>query len=423
MGLVLVSACGRAGAGVSPGAAALPPAAVTPPAPPLAGVEFLRACARPWPAPGSRPWLVPVNATASRVAIYDNALVVLVFERLGLHDEAGRVLASLEALQREDGSIPFSFELDHPEQAPAYIRSGALAWVGYAAVRYLDDAPGGPGRDAAARMAHRIAAYLEVHRIARAGDPRDGLFTGGDGDLDHQREARGGGAVTERFTPGPVEWASVEHNIDAFFFLRDLGRLTGQHRYAEAAERTRRALLARAWDREAGQFRRGVAAEGRDDALPLDCASWGALFLLSAGERALAATALSSAESRFASIDPRTGVTGHRPYAFGPVFEEPGMVTAGAPDVTPPRWEQLEAVWPEGSAGVALAALRMGQRGRAIAVLAELERLRDPSGALPMMTADVAVEFDHEPSVAATAWVELVRAELAEPGRPFLWAP
>jgi hypothetical protein len=71
---------------------------------------------------------------------------------------------------------------------------------------------------------------------------------------------------------------------------------------------------------------------------------------------------------------------------------------------------------------VALAALRAGHRDRAVAILNELERLREPGGGLPMMTVDVPYEFDRKPAVAGTVWVELVRAEL-EASAPFLWRP
>jgi hypothetical protein len=67
---------------------------------------------------------------------------------------------------------------------------------------------------------------------------------------------------------------------------------------------------------------------------------------------------------------------------------------------------------------VALAALRLGKRDRAEQILAELEKMRRPSGALPDFTREVPGEFDGEDSVAATAWVELVRLEMS---RPTLW--
>jgi hypothetical protein len=384
------------------------------------GLDFLQSAIRPWPSPAALTRLVVVTPSDTRVSIYDNALVALLLDRLGRHDEAGRILESLAALQRPDGGIPFSFSIERADEAPPYVRSGALAWVGYAAVEYLDGSPGGPARDTIVRMAHRIASYLTAHQVDTPGDPRDGLVTGGEGEFAYDLQT---GRAEETFVPGAIAWASMEHNIDAFFFLRDLGRVTEQAAYTERAQRVRDALLTRAWDGQAGQLRRGLLAKGDDRTLALDCASWGSLFLLAAGDRTRAETAWVTADTRFASRDPRTGIVGHRPYAIGPVFEDPSMAAYYARTGTPADWATLQAVWPEGSAGIALAAVRLGHPRRASAILEELERFRDSSGGLPMMTAEVPFEFDTKPSVAGTAWVELVRPEIEEGAAPFLWRP
>jgi hypothetical protein len=388
---------------------------------PAGGIDFVISLVRPWPRPDASTGFVVVAPGERRVAIYDNALASILLDAAGRHEQAGRILEALALLQRDDGSLPFSFSIDRAEDAPRYVRSGALAWVGYAAVEYLNSAAGGPGRAAIVTMAHRIASYLESRRVARPGDPRRGLVTGGEGNLVYDVTD---GGVAEDFAPAAVDWVSVEHNIDAFFFLRDLGRLTRRPAYSDAADDIARALIARAWDPGAGQFRRGVVARGLDPALPLDCASWGSLFLVAAGEPERAEAALATADERFASRDPATGIAGHRPYAAGPLFEDAAVAKHYAARGATTDWARAPSVWPEGSAGVALAALRLGHRERAAAILEELERLRDASGGIPMMTADVPYEFDRKPSVAAVAWVELVRRELgASDGAPLLWRP
>jgi len=383
------------------------------------GLDFLESSMRPWPTQDASTRLAVVTPTQTRVAIYDNALVALVLDQVGRHDEAGRVLEALSMLQREDGAIPFSFELARATTAPLYVRSGALAWVGYAAVDYLDTADGGPARDAVVRMAHRIAAYLDAHTVRARADARAGLVTGGEGDLVYEMTPHG---VEENFVPGNVAWASVEHNVDGYFFLRALGRSTGQPSYTASAERIAQALLAKAWDGDAGQMRRGVNADETDAVLALDCASWGSLFLAAAGSGTRAETSAATADARFASHDPKSGVFGHRPYARGPVLEDADLRAYYSVHGIPTDWSSLEGVWPEGSAGVALALLRSSRRERAMAVLAELERLREPSGGLPMMTAAVPFEFETGPSVAGTAWVEIVRAELEPGATPRLWS-
>ena len=391
------------------------------PVPNKSGFDFLLGSLFPWPSDAAPTRLVRVNPTSSRVAIYDNALVSLVLDRFGHHELAGRILGSLARLQRSDGAIPFSFDLAESSDPPPYVRSGALAWVGYAATDYLDAERGGEGRDEITRMAHRIAAYLLRHQVHAAGDFRDGLITGGEGDLSYDVSATG---PEERLVPVEIGWASIEHNIDAFFFLRALARTTEQVEYSEAAALIARALLARSWDEKAGQLRGGLEAHAVDDVLPLDSASWGAVFLIAAGDRVRAERALTTALTDFASRDPRTGARGHKPYAQGEILADASLAAFYASSPGHNSWVSVSAVWPEGSAGVALAAVRLGQRERAIAILAELERLREPSGALPMMTMEVPFAFDTRPSIAATAWVELMREEAkSDEAEASLWRP
>ena len=76
-----------------------------------------------------------------------------------------------------------------------------------------------------------------------------------------------------------------------------------------------------------------------------------------------------------------------------------------------------------GSAGVALAGWRLGNGARAREIMLGLERARLPRGGLPDLTQAVPFEFENAPSVAGTAWVELVRFEM-ERGeqQQWLWA-
>jgi hypothetical protein len=389
--------------------------------PPRTGMEFLLGALRPFPARDSPGRLAVITPEEEDVAIYDNALVTLVLERNGQHELAGRVLEALTTLQRPDGSLPSSFELGEKAGVRHYSQSGDQAWVGYAATVYLGARADGPARDAIVAMAHGLAKFLLAHQVSRAGDPRLGLVTGGEGELDYDVDRDD---VQEQVEPGPIEWVSVEHNVDAFFFLRALGRQDHQESYLAAAARIADALQTRAWNEAAGQLRRGVLQKGQDPILALDCASWGALFLLAAGDAARAQTSVNGADARYASHDPRTGIPGHKPYAAGPVFEDDDVARHYKKKVPAQDWSGIEAVWPEGSAGLAVALLRVGQRDRARAILDQLERLRGKDGGLPNMTLEIPFEFDTHPSVAPTAWIELARAELAHPELPPpVWPP
>lgn len=384
-------------------------------------LAYLRSTLAPWPDASARGRLAITDPASGRVATYDSALVALVLIRRGERDEAARVLEALRALQRPDGSLPFSFILPRADGGVVYVRSGAVAWVGYAAAEYLDADSKGPARDVALALARGAAAYLLDRQIATSGDPRNGLVRGGEGVLRYEVDAHG--VVRERLDPGEVAWASSEHNVDAFFFLRALARVTGEARYAEASARVAEGLL-RGWSGARGQLARGVSEAGPDDVQALDCASWGSLFLRAAGERDRADTAASVADAGYASRDPRTGARGHRAQARGPLLEAELLMRHLAGKLPARDWADLEAVWPEGSAGVALAALRAGRVARARAILDDLDALRGPDGSLPTSTVDVPFMFDTRPSVAGTAWTELVRFELGRaPDRPTFWVP
>ncbi len=397
------------------------PAVPAPATPAGDATSFLVGRLRPWPDPGSVGLLAVTDPATGRVATYDSALVVLVLLRAGRRDLAARVLQGLAALQGDDGRLPFSFTLPAPDPEPRFERSGAIAWAGYAAAEYLDADVGGPARDLVLSFAHRAAAYLIAHQVARPGDPRDGLVLGGTGNL---RYELAGDEVREVLEPGDIVWASVEHNVDSYFFLRALDRVSRMPVYSVAASRIARALRERGWSGDSGQFLEGLAPGAPDDALALDCASWGSILLGAIGEKARADTAFSVADGRYATRDAATGARGHRPYARGPVIpEELARHRSGRGEAVP-NWEHLQAVWPEGSAGVALAAWRTGNPERARAILDALEPLRQRDGSLPTSTVAVPFTLDTSPGIAGTAWAFLARFELERPeDRPTLWAP
>ena len=133
-----------------------------------------------------------------------------------------------------------------------------------------------------------------------------------------------------------------------------------------------------------------------------------------------AETAFGAAEARYAST--HGSVHGHRPYAHAPLLENRAL--AQHLHLPALEWDELEAVWPEGSAGVALAALRLGQAARASAILDSLEPLRAAGGGMPTFTVVIPSEMDTAPSLAGTLWIELVRYELTRSrDQPTLWRP
>ncbi|MEJ7705547.1 MAG: hypothetical protein WKF47_18845 [Geodermatophilaceae bacterium] len=149
------------------------------------------------------------------------------------------------------------------------------------------------------------------------------------------------------------------------------------------------------WSAADERFPRGY----QDDADPLDVNSWGALFLHPAGRDDLAAGALAHTAA-FASTD--AGLTGHRAWYPQPAFP-------AAPS----------AVWCEGSAGVGLARLRLGDSAGCRAILATLTAGQSADGAFRYATRDDApTGMTTTESVTATAWYVLLSAA---PTGPSVW--
>src|SRR2546430_1637169 len=268
-----------------------------------------------------------------RSATYDDALAALVFLTTGEGDKAAFTLHALARLVRPDGSLWFGYntandwpgETDHES---ALVRAGAVAWVGYAFTFFLTHAPGCAGdrggegeRTIFLQAAPGLAGYLLSLAVNAPRDPRDGLLRMGQGILQLAYHATSD-EVVELYRDEPMLAVSTENNISAWFFLRRLAGLTREPRWADAAERIRRGLLQRAWNDSVGQFNQGFAPPGDPDRnKALDCASWGALFLLAAGDTSRAQRALAAIDRYYASK--HGDASGHRPYREQPGYEDP----------------------------------------------------------------------------------------------------
>lgn len=175
--------------------------------------------------------------------IYDDALGVIAFSLAGDQERAVTILNSMRELQNSDGSLDFSYDV-YTGSLDARKRSGAIAWAGYSALIYEREFNDSTYRD----FAIWVADYL-----IRLQDPSTGSIKGGP----------------------DVSWYSTEHNIDSYFFFRDLGQITKQNKYMQAATDVKNALLNYHWNKEEQRFNQGI----NDTAGALDAQSWGGIFL------------------------------------------------------------------------------------------------------------------------------------------------
>ena len=105
-----------------------------------------------------------------------------------------------------------------------------------------------------------------------------------------------------------------------------------------------------------------------DTVKSLDCASWGTLFLLAGGEREKARRTLEAIETYYPAQD--GDALGYRPYFDLPIFKPSEVGEYFFPGNPRIEWRDFPLVWSEGTLGVALAHLRMGQIQRAGKVVA-----------------------------------------------------
>jgi len=391
------------------------------------GARFIPSFELPDDAP-----LYPVLTEYKRVFVYDAAVEVCALVLAGKHSEAMQLLRTIEAMQLLDGGLGFSFNASGDTfYNHSYLRSGTVAWAGYAAVLYGHET----GETDFRAFAGRIAEWLERQQVPgdRLLDPRAGLIMGGHGQWAEDYS---------ELTKGKRTWAATEHAIDAYFFLRDYARSqqapSMRSRYAAAADRVKRALLEQMWTEPApglGRFVQGVDRQSLNLGKALDCCGgWGALFLLAVGEREKAAATLAYTEETFATTfrpaeaDEGVSVTGYRPYAG----HNEGIDWDRYPDV----------VWSEGSLGVALSYLRLGRRDKFESIVDNMLKLctvpGDPRSGVrysryrqdlaagpkaPVDTATVIKDLTQAPSACCTAWLLLVLESAEEGNFGKFWGP
>ena len=349
----------------------------------------------------------------SRSFIYDNALAIITFTMSGDYREAEALLGALRRVIRQDGSFWFAYNTVNSWPSEEYhesaiVRTGSIAWAGYAATFYLrarlEENENLLEEDPMARrflgMARDIASFLLARQVTDKSDRRYGLITGGWGEYTLTMQSDSPSPV-ESFKSNDVRWVSMEHNIDCFFFLRDLYRLTDEAGYRKASKRIEQGLLTM-WSEEYGQFYRGIKEDQKiDPALPLDGASWGSLFLLSISQKQKALHALRTIESKF--FHESDGVLGCRPYYAEPVYEDRSVNAYyfhGKPSF---QWQELDIVWGEGSLGAATAYIKAGEMQKGLELLRSMLALREGSG-FKYASCGVPYQFSEYPSVASTAW-------------------
>ena len=333
--------------------------------------------------------------------IYDDALASLAFTQAGEPLRAEAILERLQDWQAPDGSLPFSFDVYVGQVAESYRRSGALAWVGTAAVEYERATSDTQFRSLAIGIADYLLSLQASKRNSfDVDDPRYGSVLGGVGWYDE-------GYV---YHDEPVAWASTEHNIDAYFFLRDLSALIGSREYRNAATLVKQSLLTNHWNSGQQRFNQGVSSTGADTAKALDLGTWGGLFLDAIGETEKAESSLEFAE-QFRVNNTSIDISLY-PDSYNLSYSSPGPISGYRPYLEGEGYEGAPAVvWAEGTWGAILLKERLGLEVGADLESMSLIQEADPRGGFVQVTEGrrpLPYEFHVWPAVAGTAWAAIV---------------
>lgn len=361
----------------------------------------------------------------SRSSIYDDALGVIAFTMAEHYEAAEKVMDAVERIIEKEGRLWFSYNTHNEwpsagETEGAIVRTGASAWMAYAILFYVRKRVRLNPSFVQSRSYERYLAFakqitdaLLPSQILNVKDPRYGFFTGGMGshELTWNEKTQ---KVVEVYHAAPIEWASLEHNIDLYFVLRDLILWVPEKKYEMALAILKQALLTRGWNATVGQLNRGARREGMDEVLALDCASWGAMLFQSMKESLYAEKSLKAME-RYAVKEPTLSMEGYRPYTQNLVYDEEKLNKLFYPHRPQKSWSDIAMVWSEGSLGAAMAYLKLAHPDKTKVILKEIMKLQKERGGLLYATQEIPFQFSPTPSVAGTAWFIMVIEALEDP--------
>lgn len=337
-------------------------------------------------------YVVPANDPGAvvngRAWTYDSAVTATALAATGDEAPARRILDVLARVQRSDGGFASSYAADG-SNADSLLRTGAIAWVGLAAIEYhiafcttrYDDVIVG------------VARWLMDRRVSAPASPARGLLVGGP----------------------DVNWVSTEHNLEArAFFARVAEVSTGRRACTTPISGLTAPLRSQvsgavgglddAIDRVlfvAGPSGVAFFGQGLDDrAHPVDAQAMGIQWLIGQGRPADAAAVAATADATLLVTDRRVDghdgagtFTGYKPYAEG-----------WGPDV----------LWMEGTLQMRMAKAALGEDVSTLDDTADRWNALTGAGLMLHASANVvgnpAGDYHVWPAAAPAAWLTLARS-------------
>lgn len=346
----------------------------------------------------------------NRSFTYDTALAIVFYKMQGNHEMSNRLIAGIKPYISNNG-VDFSYDADNGALGIRYIRSGAVAWLGYALV-YADEL----------ELAGQLAEFLLGRRIDNKNDLRYGLFRGGFGEV-RQNE----------FIDTEIQWTATEHNIDVYFFLRDFGlklkpiNQEQSEKYLKIAHDLKAVIVEQLWDKTENRFLRGISESGQDREKVLDAQTWGALFLYAIGNKDLAIKALDFARANFKASNKKILTLLDDPSRLNCMYNCPDLSISGfKPYLESEEYKNSpNIVWTEGTLGYILAAHRLK-----VPTINEWQGMQSlsrcsVSGGLLQATEtrnQIPYEIHTWESAASTLWSLFVITDKTLPETKRLWA-
>jgi len=295
---------------------------------------------------------------------YDQGLAVISLVLVDDFDNARKLLDELRYLQQPDGAFPFCWYAPRPKDnvLAADAMVGSNAWIILAVAWYTQTT----GQRDYVSMAQKCADWALKFQV------------------DANTDARRTGGVRGGIRNGnPIDWMSVEHNLDLFAALTQLHQITGDPRYEKAATNIRDWLAREAWNEKEGRFNRGFA-----DSYPvLDVNTWGVLALGKTGPHGEDYTR--GLQWCLSKCLYRTKCQGNSVEGFDFNFD-PNSDYSDNPTALSTKGHHsadgVDTLWLEGTAGYALAALSAGDEPSYTRFYRTLASCRQPDGAVPYAT-------------------------------------
>lgn len=318
-----------------------------------------------------------VRVMKDRTYTYDQAVSAIALMAQG-HSQSDKFASGLCAIVGSGGSVgsvPFFVNRMSAQTSSQYYRTGNAAWVAYALAYYLLKFPNGGMETTVREKLIQCVEWIETFRVNSSADTRYGLYTSGSGRY-----------LNGVFYPDfDADWCTAEHQFDLWFLFDLMGRI-GFAGYADKAADLADSIIEKLWVESEGSFRAGMRVTGPDNASPLDCSSWGGLFVANI-DIEKARRCLSYLDRFWYATHDATGYTPYHP-------------RYGYPN-------KQRGVWVEGSAGVALLARRLGLDDMALDILSRLAPLRTRYGYIDSSDYPDNDDMPPWPSSCNTAWMML----------------